>query len=246
MVAKEMINNVEQPQSEGCGYEELQDFDHEEEEILSLCDLAAHCSQESEDDFCKKEQSLSDEEDLFEFFSEDFTASTYPKDSIMFCGKLISYKEHPVGEKTHITNNTIVTKQEKLLMKKKRIFPWQSLSFNRARPRTTSSKQQQRREKGYKPQNNECDDDCPMKNASATANPIKSRWYLLAFAYGRFPAELEQKVMKRRQNRRKNIPYATMFRLDGRSCEKIKTKNEKRSAGRSFWRLFRILRGFGV
>lgn len=242
MVAEELINNVV-PVQEGSCYEELQDFDLEEEETLSLCDLAAHGSQESEnyswinDDF-SKEQSSSDE-DFFEFFSEDFTASTYPKDNIMFCGKLIRYKEHPVREKTQITNNTIVNKKKKLLMKNKRIVPWKSFSFNKARPRNTSSKQQ-RREKGYKPQNYEYDND--SNKVSPIANPIKSRWYLLAFGYGRFPTEVELKDIKKRQNRRNNIPYATMFRLDSKGCEKIKRRNEKRSSERSLWRLFRVLR----
>ncbi|XP_031256172.1 uncharacterized protein LOC116114163 [Pistacia vera] len=243
MVAKEFINNVV-PVQEGSCDEELQDFDLEEEETLSLCDLATHCSQESEnyssinDDF-SKEQSSSDE-DFFEFSSEDFTASTYPKDNIMFCGKLIRYKEHPDGEQTQITNNTIFNKKKKLLMKKKRIIPWKSFSFNKARQRTTSSKQQQRREKGYNPQNYKYDDD--SNKASPIANPIKSRWYLLAFGYGRFPTELELKDIKKRQNRRNNIPYATMFRLDNEGCEKIKRRNEKRSSGSSLWRLWRALR----
>ncbi|KAJ0033997.1 hypothetical protein Pint_25166 [Pistacia integerrima] len=243
MEAKELINIVETVQSEGSNHEELQDVD-EAEETLSLCDLVAYCSQESEnyssinDDF-SKEQSSSDE-DFFEFFSEDFTASTYPKDNIMFCGKLIRYKEHPVREQTQITNNTVVNKKKKLIMKKKRIVPWKSFSFNKAKSSTTSSKQQQQREKGYKPQNYEYDND--SNTVSPIANSIKSRWYLLAFGYGRFPIETELRDIKKRQKRRSNIPYATMFRLDNTGGEKIKRRNEKRSSGRSLWRLWRVLR----
>lgn len=122
--------------------EENTDFEdpYEAEETLSLCDLPSYSDASNWDDNSKEDQSLSsDSNDFFEFFSEDFTASTCSttaaNKSIIFCGKLIPYKElpdHP--EKPHQNQE----KQNHTC--KKGVFRWKSLSFNKTRSSSKGSK----------------------------------------------------------------------------------------------------------
>ncbi|KAH7547978.1 hypothetical protein JRO89_XS14G0046700 [Xanthoceras sorbifolium] len=116
MVAKEFINNLEPvllPEAIN-GFQGGFDDSHEEEddeETLSLCDLAVSSNAE---DYYWSEFSYNEEDqdgDFFEFSSEDFTASSYPKpnQNIIFCGKLIPYRgEEPVHhENTQNQNSTL-------------------------------------------------------------------------------------------------------------------------------------------
>ncbi|KAJ4720841.1 Protein unc-13 4B like [Melia azedarach] len=257
MVAEHYFNHLEPVlQQEGTSStDHLQDnFDEAAEETLSLCDLAVNSNSEdylNDNDFSEEQcrQSTSDEQDFFEFFSEDFTAaSTYPRDDIIFCGKLIPYREPAaVPEQTQNTNT-----QKNI--KKSRIFPWKSNSFNKY-SRSTSSKAQ-RHEKstysykslsqkvnGYETFNYEYDfSEKKVSSSTVAAASVRPRWYLFAFGYGRtFSTEMELKDMKSRQNRR--IP-ATMFRsLEGGGDEMIKrSETHKRSSSwKGLWTLLKVL-----
>ncbi|KAF1896518.1 hypothetical protein Lal_00034216 [Lupinus albus] len=101
MMAKEIFSA-----QEARNYEEStlqQDpFEEDQEETLSLCDLPTYSSDSGEwdDYFSKQGHSLSqsnddDEDELFEFFSEEFTTPTHVNaaKNIIFCGKLIPFKE---------------------------------------------------------------------------------------------------------------------------------------------------------
>ena len=124
--------------------EENTDFEdpYEGEETLSLCDLPSYSVASNWDDYSKEDQRLSSDStnDFFEFFSEDFTASTCSttaaNKSIIFCGKLIPYKEelpnHP--EKPH------QNQEKQNHTRKKRVFRWKSLSFNKTRSFSKGSK----------------------------------------------------------------------------------------------------------
>lgn len=77
----------------------------ETEETLSFCDLTIYSSDSADwESFSKEDQSLSSsstssssssDQDLFEFFSEEWSNSrTYPSQNmILFCGKEITFKE---------------------------------------------------------------------------------------------------------------------------------------------------------
>lgn len=205
MVANE--SNLEQMarQDEG-DHHHLHDFvdDEEAEETLSLCNLAMNSTAEDyyTTDFYKEGQNES-----FEFYNEDFSASlTYPKDKIIFCGKVL----FPYDNGGTISNRTLTPKsfpkQQKL--KKSDAFPWKSNLFNKQ-----ESQQQEK------------------KTASKLATTVKSRWYLFAFGMGRFDAEMGPRNIRRRQSRRIST---SMLQSDG--GEENKPSREKGSVGKQGWR----------
>uniref|UniRef100_A0A2K1YY73 Uncharacterized protein n=1 Tax=Populus trichocarpa TaxID=3694 RepID=A0A2K1YY73_POPTR len=207
MVAKEMSLRQLQEDSE------LQDFD-DEAETLSLCDLPLYNCASDWDDFSKEDQNLetSFDQDFFEFFSEDFAASAYPSDNIIFCGKLIPYRGETVEEKAeNLAGSTKKAKDSKKSFR----FPWKSSSFNK--PRTTPSKQLQE------------------KSDKALQVPLSENhgWYFSAFGVGRFPMEMELSDIKTRQN--KKSP-SKMFQSE----KGIEMSSKKR--GKGLWSLLRVLR----
>ncbi|XP_017644514.1 uncharacterized protein LOC108485182 [Gossypium arboreum] len=248
-----------------------QDFGYEsnEEETLSLCDLAMngddHSNQFWNDDEYLRNQQSNTNGDLFEFFSDDFPApaSIFPENSnnVIFCGKVISYREDQpnVGNKSQRLKCKI--KQENNEKKKDFgcLFPWKISSgrpFNKSRtfPSSKSTKESRIR-KGFF--NKSCSMPASvsknkfgvenerfnnekfnfsLKKESMLATPVKSRWYLFAFGVGRFPMEIELKDMKMRQSRR----YKSMkvqSPVSGRDCGR---RSERRS-GKGLWRLLKVL-----
>ncbi|KAF1884754.1 hypothetical protein Lal_00028640 [Lupinus albus] len=87
----------------------LQDpYEEDQEETLSLCDLPTYTSDSAQwDDYFSIERHSSlqsnddgdndDNDDFFEFSSEEFTTLSHETTakSIIFCGKLIPFKEPP-------------------------------------------------------------------------------------------------------------------------------------------------------
>ncbi|KAJ6690408.1 hypothetical protein OIU85_006650 [Salix viminalis] len=219
---------------------ELQDFD-DAEETLSLCDLPLNVDASDWDDFSKEDQSLGScfDQDFFEFFSEDFTASTHPKDEIIFCGKLITCKGETVAEKTQNLESTKKARNTK----KSFIFPWKPSSFNKS-SRTTSSKQLQEKSgktlQEHLSENHgfatrKCDDKYgfSMKKVSILATPMKPRWYFLAFGVGRLPMEMELSDIKMRQSRKRP---STMF-----LSEKVIETSRGDKRGKRSWSFLRFL-----
>ncbi|XP_024927466.2 uncharacterized protein LOC107413646 [Ziziphus jujuba] len=142
MVVKESLHLLE----ENTNFQDPHE-DEEEEEALSLCDLPIH-----DDSFKWEDESFSKldherspsfgKDDFFEFFSEDFTASTYPSGKdIIFCGKLIPYKEPPLLPDHHHhhqqqqTQNHHHHRHHHHQTSNKRIknkgFQWKSYSFRK-------------------------------------------------------------------------------------------------------------------
>ncbi|KAK2633895.1 hypothetical protein Ddye_028687 [Dipteronia dyeriana] len=253
MVAREFINDYEPvvvlpEDSNGFqGYFDDHRDDHEEEEeTLSLCDLAVSSNAEDYywNELSYKEDHNDEDEDFFEFSSEDFTASSsYPKpnQNIIFCGKIIPYRgedqvvDHDHDHQTQNQNNS--TNDLKLQNPKKslNIFPRKS-----------------KKEK----HGNDFKFDFSMKKVStmptSTATTLKSRWYLLAFgSFGKgsgLSKRMELRDIKSRQSRRSKVaaPTATMFQLNiggfGGGDKLAKTRgDEKRSGSKGLWRLLKIL-----
>ncbi|CAK8573212.1 unnamed protein product [Lathyrus sativus] len=98
-VGNEESNNLLQDQYD------YHDDNDDDEETLSLRDLPNSRISPQRGDFSKEDgkNSISnynknhhddDDDNLFEFFSEEFATST-THDNIIFCGKLIPFKDHP-------------------------------------------------------------------------------------------------------------------------------------------------------
>ncbi|GMJ14424.1 hypothetical protein HRI_005111600 [Hibiscus trionum] len=251
-----------------------QDFgDESNEETLSLCDLVMETDHSNEfwgdDDFSNQDGNG----DLFEFSSEDFpaSASIFPENNngdIIFCGKIISFRESQPGVGKESQKPTFKIEQENYEKKNDFgcgngcLFPWKTSSspslFNKSRtfPSSKSTKESERHSfnKSFsmpasvsKNKYGKISDkkfDFPAKKVSTLASPVKSRWYLFAFGVGRFPMEIELKDMKMRQSRK----YKTMKSraLDrggnggGGQSENVKGDHGRRS-GKGFWRLMKVL-----
>lgn len=231
MVAKEFSTELDQEKTN------LIDFD-DEEETLSLCDLAVDSSAaEYWNAFKEDDQSSSSNQDLFEFFNTDSTASAYPRDNIVFCGKIISHKELTVTGKTQLTE--IPTKQE-APKKSRGVFKCKSHSLGGSRVPPSPKVQWG---KSYKrsismPMSSSCAKydkkfDYSVKNISIPATPMKSRWYLFAFGMGRFPKEMELRDMRKRQSNRRPV---TMFQFKAES-EIVKGSTRRKN----LWGLIRSL-----
>ncbi|KAK8517106.1 hypothetical protein V6N13_092391 [Hibiscus sabdariffa] len=253
-----------------------QDFgDESNEETLSFCDLVMETDHSNEfwgdDDFSKQDGNG----DLFEFFSEEFpaSASVFPEnnndDDIIFCGKVISFRESQpeVGNKSQ---KPIFKKEQENYEKKKDfgcgngcLFPWKISSspslFNKSRtfPSSKSTKESQRQSfnksfslpasvsRSKYGKFSDKKSDFPAKKVSTLATPIKSRWYLFAFGVGRFPMKIELKDMKMRQSRKYNAMKSRASDRGGNGGDGGRSENVKGDKGRrsekGFWRLLKVL-----
>ncbi|KDP32552.1 hypothetical protein JCGZ_14764 [Jatropha curcas] len=202
-----------------------QDFndDDDEDESLSFSDLPLNNNSSVnhwDDDFSKE---LDQSQDFFEFFSEDFSISsaTYPTgaDNIIFCGKLIPYKEENKVSHQNFVRNQEITSYTPNGRKKSQSFDISS--------RTNSLKKLQQ-EKYYKncksfPENDTYGFGFPRKKSSC-------------YLFGRFPTtEMELRDIKKRQ--RKRLPMAKMFQSDNRS-ETV--ENGRRKKAKSLWGFLRV------
>ncbi|KAG6647325.1 hypothetical protein I3843_07G070000 [Carya illinoinensis] len=222
---------------------DLQDS-YEAEETLSLCDLPIYSDASNWDDYSKEDQRLSDDNDFFEFLSEDFTASTCAttvNKNIIFCGKIIPCKDLPEPEKTLKQESTTNTKRNHA---KTGFLRWKSLSFNKRRSSSKYSKLPEDEDsktlaspssKGYVYGASNC--DFSVGKVSMLASSSKSRWYLFMFGMTRFPTEMELRDMKMRQSRMRS--QSSMFRSV--QCDEMIKGNENRSRGKGLWRLLRVL-----
>ncbi|KAK7279685.1 hypothetical protein RJT34_24742 [Clitoria ternatea] len=100
MAAKELYSDQEAGNEEST----LLLDPYEEEETLSLCDLPIYSAQwdgGGGDHFSKEDAKIFNNnkgDELFEFFSEEFTSSsTRTAENIIFCGKLIPFKAEPTN-----------------------------------------------------------------------------------------------------------------------------------------------------
>ncbi|XP_047176410.1 uncharacterized protein LOC124843650 [Vigna umbellata] len=161
----------------------------EEEETLSLCDLPIYSASSSDKwrgDFSKEdEKSFGDEGDdennMFEFFSEEFNSSSNiaAAENIIFCGKLIPFKDIP--PRVDECNSTARMSVQKGIAK--------------------------RGSKGSK--SFSCDYTSTGK-VSLVRCTTKSRWFLFMFGMSKLSGttEMELRDIRNRQSRR---GPATMF-----------------------------------
>ncbi|XP_027937803.1 uncharacterized protein LOC114192313 [Vigna unguiculata] len=155
----------------------------EEEETLSLCDLPIYSASSSDKwrgDFSKEDEKSfgddgdDDEDNLFEFFSEEFNSSSNiaAAENIIFCGKLIPFKD---------------------------INPPQVDECNStARSRNVQKGIQKRGSKSFS-----CDYTSTGK-VSLVRCTTKSRWFLFMFGMSKLSGttEMELRDIRNRQSRR--------------------------------------------
>ena len=173
------------PFDEESGNEEsiyLQEDEYEVEDTLSFCDLPIYSSDSSQctDGFPKEDgESLSSGNNDgdgdgydFEFFSEEFTASTpanEEKKSIIFCGKIIPYKEDSQKAWKFKGSPKLQRKAEN-----DSTFPY---SLKKTKPYSAGK-------------------------VSLTRHGTKSRWFLFMFGISRLPTEMELGDIRSRHNRK--------------------------------------------
>ncbi|PIM98392.1 hypothetical protein CDL12_29132 [Handroanthus impetiginosus] len=114
---------------------DMQDATDEADEALSLCDLPLDSDHGVEEywgeDLSTESQGSSSmsssEQDYFEFFSQELNLSTssFPPENIIFCGKLIPYKQLDTTEKDSSKVDESSKKQKNIEKKKGwGIFRW--------------------------------------------------------------------------------------------------------------------------
>ncbi|CAK9136162.1 unnamed protein product [Ilex paraguariensis] len=215
----------------------------EAEETLSLCDLPIYSDAADYKDFSQEYQSLSSsssEQDCFEFFSEDWsTTSSFSSENIIFCGKLIPFKEPVSEEYTHIHKQESNKEQEH---RNRGLFRWPSMAFRGSKSEKSVSNLQ------YVSSSKSLESPVPEKHRHTTekwtkkydirvavrTSSAKSKWYFFMFGLSRFPTEMELKDMRTRQMRRKS----TSFRPND-GGEKVASVEGSRMKG--WWGLIRAL-----
>ncbi|WCJ19375.1 hypothetical protein M5689_001669 [Euphorbia peplus] len=163
-----MVTNDLNP--EELKHQVMEDYDDSEEHRLSFSDLPFNNPFSSSREH---ETSSFEQDNLFEFFSEDFTASSanhYPSNDIIFCGKLIPPRNH-VKLKSNSFSAEQVDQHEKRF-KSCRSFPVINGDYR-------SSKRPERYD---------------------VLRSKRSRWSIL---FGSIPMEMKLRDIKRRQNKRK-------------------------------------------
>ncbi|XP_050386197.1 uncharacterized protein LOC126802595 [Argentina anserina] len=234
------------------------DDPYEAEETLSLCDLPIYSDSAHRNEFSKEYQSSSfdrDEDNFFEFFSEEFTASTYASENkdIIFCGKkLIPYiKEvpHVAEEKKTIKKNTKTS--NKSSTKKWGLFRWRRFRRSKSKVVTKYSKPSQVKDRRSNsisvPTSKSCKcDPSQWKVSVLPGNRSKSKWHLFLFGITKFPTEMELRDIRSRQSRRNP---STMFGIKceasdeimGKSTKEISSNTSSVSRAKGLWGLLRVM-----
>lgn len=221
--------------------QEDNDFDdHEYEETLSLCDLPISSTDQDryEDDSCKKlHQSTSissspfssDEQDLFEFFSEEWNIKASPTNlinethpppsdqNIIFYGKMM-IPSHP-------RNQEAISKSTQKLKASQEI----KRSLGKYRSSTVS--------KGSDKNMNEV----LVPRESIFTSLVRKRWYLILLGLPPKIPTAQNELMTDIKNRQSRHAPSTFFPSDGGGVgAKVRRKNDYGS-----WRLIRAASCFG-
>ncbi|XAR72108.1 hypothetical protein NMG60_11018627 [Bertholletia excelsa] len=237
-------------------HQDLAEYEEDEaEETLSFCDLPIYSDSahwKKEDQSFSSSSSSSSDQDYFEFFSGEWsTSSTAVSDSIIFCGKVIPFRQPKSPQK-------LEKKSRELEKPRQRggFFRWKLNWLVRKRSSRRSKKKEIRRatslpapEKcGYKeigratslPASEKCGHKAgkggerygfSVRRLSIFASATKSRWHLM-FGLTRLPVEMELKDIRSRQSRRN--PVAMFPLVEGREGEKGRT-------GKGLWAMIRAL-----
>ncbi|KAL0403471.1 UNVERIFIED_CONTAM: hypothetical protein Sradi_1987900 [Sesamum radiatum] len=243
-------------------------------ETLSLCDLPLYNDQSADWD---QDLSLgqshgstssisSSEHDCFEFFSQELDPSTatttaatvFPQETVMFCGKLIPYKQ-PSSTKKDSSIIDVENKKQRNDKKERRWCPfrWKLNSSTGSKKqvgsktRTKSTTLMHKKNclglyelpkktynttklgKGHGPMHK-------MSILTSSSSGKLAKWHLFLFGISRFPAEVELRDIKSRQITRRQFPSSPppMFKFENGDDEVI---NGERNRGWGLWGLIKAL-----
>ncbi|KAI3808996.1 hypothetical protein L1987_24960 [Smallanthus sonchifolius] len=190
-----------------------QDLNHEDEVIdtLSLSDLMIYDNNGGPQDFYRlNDQNPSEFDDQFEFSSELLKTSVI-NNSVVFCGKIIPYKEHIASPNTYKLESKTSHKQRWRFV---RVFKKSSKSKSNIHSETLDLKF-----------------EVPIRRVSNLASASKPRWYLLMFGFGSssFSAHMHIRDLKKRQT-----SVGAKDRRDGK-------RSGGNGGGIGSWRLLKFL-----
>ncbi|KAK4279718.1 hypothetical protein QN277_011448 [Acacia crassicarpa] len=200
----------------------------EAEETLSFSDLPI-TGDSAQSDYSYSKDGDNDD-DLFEFISEDFSASTMDRD-IIFCGKVISIESSKDAKQSN-TNRSDDDRSDVLL-------PW---ILNKQTSKSTISGDSARRKVR---ELKDSKDHYSRGRLSLMRSANKSRWYLFMFRMPsiRLPAEMELRDIRNKQ-RRRNVPTAAVKLPVPAGEEEMVSKSIKGRRIRWFGKMIRSL-GWG-
>ncbi|XP_042486258.1 uncharacterized protein LOC122066509 [Macadamia integrifolia] len=273
-----IANNQDSHDQEESMRENLEQIeDPDAEESLSFCDLPIYDKSEAstttttttnwdgnDDDDPRR---MSTDQELFEFLS-DLKADICPADDIIFCGKLISYKEkechHEEDKNPNLDvfaydydddddngNQTCTIKSFFCLrQRQRRSESLRSQSHAKDRLMRINYHQLQRVSSSTKTpvepidryMAGKCSGKANSSSLPTSTTPARPSWPLLMFGMVNVPKEMQLKDIRNRQNRR-NPTLLPEF-ISGGDREKVSVRREKEKGS---WRLRRALscRGHG-
>ena len=223
--------------------EEDEEEDEEESvETLSLCDLPIYSDESNCDDYQSASFDDHNQEDdtFFEFFSHDFSVanSSYSgSDNIIFCGKLIPYKQ-PSDSQIKPSDNFSGKKSS---VSDTRSGPGGIKSFDPFSISLTNNSIPEyikRPKRKWKLQKYELPEERAMILQSS---PMKSRWFLFLFGSARFPKEMELSEMRIRQRRSMRLPEQRQPSSEERKVAKGRSKGKKTTTFQALCKVLRAL-----
>ncbi|MED6197923.1 hypothetical protein PIB30_061418 [Stylosanthes scabra] len=198
--------------------------------------LSTHGKKTSSSRFTEK-----DDDDFFEFFSEEFTASTTHSkttisDNIIFCGKLIPYKEAGGGNNNNNNkeedNNNIIHQKSTL------VHPWNSKKGGK------KAKEGEKSNFNYEYPS--------IGKVSLMRSTTKSRWFLFMFGMPRLPNNNAMDLSGIRYRQSRSRSQKTMFAVvapppeNGEEVKKGKRYNNKNNNNcKGLWRALKSI-SFGL
>ncbi|KDP36399.1 hypothetical protein JCGZ_08668 [Jatropha curcas] len=189
----------------------------EEEEALSLCDLPLEEEDDENDDKGSSNitshanrRSSSEPPEFFEFFSNVSSDNMCSADDIIFCGKLIPFKDFKTHnnspqDKIHLSfrrrseslsglHNSVARSNSinttKLMMRNSRSLDYRKLWFSKTSSESDNSFDRNSSTRSI------------GKGDGVVKKMVKPRWYVLMFGVVKPPTEMELKDIKSRQIRR--------------------------------------------
>ena len=208
-------------------------------ETLSLCDLPMYGDDDDDgshwDDFSSDDHISSPDQDLFEFFSGDFSASAWPAaENIVFCGKLIPYRKLPICTDSQKLEDSSTVKKQQIekrgflgLKSFKKGKKYRSKSMDDSHGKGPKLQQQVPGSKSL-PATRESTaaDKCDFTtDPPVLTSPHKFHWHVFFGPATRVPSEMKLRDIKNRQSR---LPSP-----------------EERRSGKKSWGLLKVL-GCGI
>ncbi|KAI3470463.1 hypothetical protein Pfo_027126 [Paulownia fortunei] len=199
--------------------EDMHDTTDEADETLSLCDLPLYSDQSGDweeyfslDSSHASNSMSSSQDDYFEFFSQELnpsaaTATGFPPENIIFCGKLIPYKQ-PAATCQKDSSSLVQSKKKPSWP----LFRWKFSSSRSSKNGTRSTTLMQQSPKRMHNTN---------KLGKGHGFPMH-KMYLFLFGISRFSTEVELRDIKSRRSRRRcpsSPPPPPMFRIEYRGDE---------------------------